>query len=182
MQPILAAETPLPVLPYASELILGITAFAILVFVLWKYGLPRFERTYKDRTDGIKGGLKRADDAQQEADRLKKKYEEQMAGLRAEGARIRDDARAEAQQIKTELREEGEHEVARIRARAEEQIAAYREQAERNLRGEVGGMSVELAERLLADSLADGSRRSATVDSFLGELGAMSSQRTGTNG
>lgn len=177
----LAAESPLPILPHGDELVLGVVAFAVLLFVLWKYAVPRFETMYEERTDAIEGGLKRAQETQEQADQLKKQYEEQLAGLRAEAARIRDDARAEGQQIKTELRTEAEQEVARIKARGEEQIAASREQAERNLRGEVGGLSVQLAERLLGDSLSDDSRRSATIDSFLGELGGMSGQRTGAN-
>ncbi|RZT88062.1 F-type H+-transporting ATPase subunit b [Pseudonocardia sediminis] len=181
MDLILAAEEPLPILPHVDELVLGVVAFAILLFVLWKFAVPRFEAMYEERTDAIEGGLKRAQETQEQADQLKKQYEEQLAGLRAEAARIRDDARAEGQQIKTELREEAEQEVARIKARGEEQIAAAREQAERNLRGEVGGLSVQLAERLLGDSLADDSRRSATIDSFLGELGGMTGQRTGAS-
>ena len=35
---------------------------------------------------------------------LKRQYEEQLAGLRAEAARIRDDARAEGNRIREELR------------------------------------------------------------------------------
>jgi F-type H+-transporting ATPase subunit b len=176
---ILAAEEPLPVLPLPGELIVGLIAFAILLFVLNKYAVPRFEALYAERTNAIEGGLKRAEEAQEQANRLKQQYEEQLAGLRAEAARIRDDARAEGQQIKAELRAQAEEEAARIRARGEEQIAAQREQVVRQLRGEIGGLSVQLAERLIGDSLADEQRRSATVDTFLAELDGMSTPATG---
>lgn len=174
---ILAAEEPLPVLPLPGELIVGIVAFAILLFVLNKYAVPRFEAMYAERTDAIEGGIKRAQEAQEQAERLKAEYEEQIAGLRAEAARIRDDARAEGAQIKAELRAQAEEEAARIRQRGEEQLAAAREQAVRQLRGEVGGLSVQLAERLIGESLADDARRSATVDAFLVELDAMAEGR-----
>ncbi|BBG04299.1 MULTISPECIES: F0F1 ATP synthase subunit B [Pseudonocardia] len=177
---ILAAEEPSPIAVYPAELVLGLVSFAILFFVLWKFAVPRFEKLYEERTDAIEGGLKRAQEAQEQADRLKKEYEEQVAGLRAEAARIRDDARAEGQQIKAELRAEAEQEAARIKARGDEQIAAARAAAERSLRGEVGGLSVQLAERLLREQLADDSRRSATIDSFLADLGE-TGQRSGAN-
>lgn len=182
MELILAAEQPLPILPHLDELVLGLVAFAILLFLLWKFAVPRFEALYEERTDAIEGGLKRAQETQEQADRLKGEYEEQLAGLRAEAARIRDDARAEGQQIKAELREEAEAEAARIKARGEEQVAAARDAAQRALRNEVGGLSVQLAERLLREQLADDSRRSATIDSFLGELDQQGvAQRSGAN-
>ncbi|OLM20423.1 MULTISPECIES: F0F1 ATP synthase subunit B [unclassified Pseudonocardia] len=181
MELILAAEEPLPILPHGNELVLGIVAFAILLFVLWKFAVPRFETLYEERTDAIEGGLKRAQETQEQADRLKKEYEDQLAGLRAEAARIRDDARAEGQQIKAELREEAEQEAARIRTRGEEQVSAARDAAQRALRNEVGGLSVQLAERLLREQLTDDSRRSSTIDSFLGELDQQGAARSGAN-
>ncbi|MCX6467155.1 MAG: F0F1 ATP synthase subunit B [Pseudonocardiales bacterium] len=175
---ILAAEEPLPVLPLPGELIVGIIAFAILLFVLNKYAVPRFEALYQERTDAIEGGLKRAQEAQEQADRIKAEYEEQLAGLRAEAARIRDDARAEGQQIKAELRAQAEEEAARIKQRGEEQIAAARESAERALRAEIGGLSVQLAARLLGSELSDTAARRSTVDSFLAELDGMAPRET----
>lgn len=175
---ILAAEEPLPVLPLPGELIVGIVAFAILLFVLNKYAVPRFEAMYAERTDAIEGGIKRAQEAQEQAERLKAEYEEQIAGLRAEAARIRDDARAEGAQIKAELRAQAEEEAARIKQRGEEQIAASREQAVRQLRGEIGGLSVQLASRLIGTELADTEARRGTVDTFLAELDGMAPRQT----
>jgi F-type H+-transporting ATPase subunit b len=173
----LAAEGPSPILPHTVEIIVGTIAFLLLLLVLHRFVLPQFEKIYAERTEKIEGGLKRAEEAQQEADELKRQYEEQLAGLRAEAARIRDDARAEGAQIKAELRAQAEEEAARIRQRGEEQLSAAREQAVRQLRGEIGGLSVQLAERLIGESLADDARRSATVDAFLAELDSMATSR-----
>jgi F-type H+-transporting ATPase subunit b len=40
----------------------------------------------------------------------------------------------------------------------------------RQLRGEIGGLSVQLAERIIGTTLADDGRRRDTVDAFLSEL------------
>jgi F-type H+-transporting ATPase subunit b len=158
---LLAAEELNPLVPHPIEIIVGTIAFILLFLVLRKTAFPQFEKIYAERTDKIEGGLARAEEAQQEANELKRQYEEQLAGLRAEAARIRDDARAEGAQIKAELRAQ----------------AAAREQAVRQLRGEIGGLSVQLAERLIGESLAEDARRSATVDAFLAELDTMATSR-----
>lgn len=175
---ILAAEEPSPILPLPGEIIVGLVAFGILLFVLYRYVVPRFEALYAERTDAIEGGMKRAAEAEEQANARKAEYEEQMAGLRAEAARIRDDARAEGTQIKAELRAEAEAEAARIKQRGEEQIAAARESAVRQLRGEIGGLSVQLAQRLIGSELADTDKRRGTVDSFLTELDGMAPRQT----
>jgi F-type H+-transporting ATPase subunit b len=177
---LLAAEELNPLVPHPVEIIVGTIAFLLLLWLLRRTALPQFEKVYAERRDKIEGGLKRAEEAQQEAAELKARYEEQLAGLRAEAARIRDDARAEGAQIKAELRAQAEEEAARIRARGEEQLAAAREQAVRQLRAEIGGLSVQLAERIIGDSLADEARRAATVDTFLAELDGMAQRRETT--
>lgn len=177
-QVVLAAEELNPLLPHTSEIVVGLIAFGLLFWLLSRTVFPQFERVYAERTDKIEGGLKRAEEAQEEAQALKRQYEEQLAGLRAEAARIRDDARAEGQQIKAELRAQAEQEAARIRQRGEEQIAASREQAVRQLRNEIGGLSVQLAAKLVGAELADTARRRDTVDAFLAELDGMAPRAT----
>src|SRR3954447_23630973 len=181
MSLVLAAEGELnPLVPHPVEIVVGTIAFLLLFWLLARTVFPQFEKVYAERTDKIEGGLKRAEEAQQEAAELKRQYEEQLAGLRAEAARIRDDARAEGQQIKAELRAQAEEEAARIRQRGEEQLAAAREQAVRQLRGEIGGLAGSLAERILGEALSDDARRSATVDNFLAELDGMAQRRETT--
>jgi F-type H+-transporting ATPase subunit b len=177
---VIAAEGPSPLAPHQVEIIVGLIAFFLLYWLLRKYAFPQFEKVYAERKDKIEGGLKRAEEVQQQADELKRQYEEQLAGLRAEAARIRDDARAEGQQIKAELRAQAEEEATRIRQRADEQIVAQREQVVRQLRGEIGGLSVQLAERIIGASLADDSRRSATIDTFLAEVDGLAERRETT--
>ena len=93
---LLAAEGELnPLVPHPVEIVVGTIAFLLLFWLLAKTVFPQFEKVYAERTDKIEGGLKRAEEAQEQAAALKRQYEEQLAGLRAEAARIRDDARAE---------------------------------------------------------------------------------------
>lgn len=182
MSSVLAAEQLNPLIPAPVEIVVGTIAFLLLLWLLAKTVFPQFEKVYAERVDKIEGGLRRAEEAQEQAAALKRQYEEQLAGLRAEAARIRDDARAEGNRIRAELREQAEEEAERIRRRGEEQLSAQREQAVRQLRGEVGGLSVQLAERLIGSSLEDEDRRRGTVDSFLAELDGFAERRTAPAG
>jgi len=173
-QLILAAEeAPNPVFPHPAEIIVGLIAFGILLFVVWKFVVPRFEALYAERTAKIEGGIEKAEKAQAEAERALVKYQDQLAEARAESARIRDDARLEAEQIKAELHEQAQEEAARIVAQGRAQLEAQRAQIVAELRADLGRHSVELASRIVGESLEDETRRRGTVDRFLAELDAV---------
>ncbi len=91
---LLAAEELNPLVPHPVEIIVGLIAFGLLFLLLRRMVFPQFEKVYAERTEKIEGGLARAEEAQEQANELKRQYEEQLAGLRAEAARIRDRARA----------------------------------------------------------------------------------------
>jgi F-type H+-transporting ATPase subunit b len=138
--------------------------------VLAKVLMPRIQQTLQERTDAIEGGLDRAEEAQAEAARLLDQYKAQLAEARHEASRMREEAKAEGAQIKAELREQGEAERQRLVDSARAQIDADRQQALTALRAEVGALSVELASRIVGESLQDEARQRGTVDRFLAEL------------
>src|SRR5215213_451781 len=166
-------EGPNPVLPPFGEIIIGLIAFAILAYVLMKYVWPRMEATFEARRDAIEGGIRRAEEAQEEAKQLLADYRQQLSEARTEAAQIRDNARAEGQRIIEEMRATAQEESARIVARGEEQLTVQRQQVVRELRGEIGTLATDLAERVVGESLADDQARQRTVDRFLDDLDGM---------
>ena len=167
-------ETPNPILPHTSEIILGLVAFGILLYIMWKYVVPRFEKLYTERAEKIEGGIEKAERAQAQAEELLAKYTEQLAHARADAARIRDDARIEAEQIRAELRDQAQEEAARIVAQGRNQLEAQRAQIVAELRAELGRTAVELASRIVGESLQDEARKRGTIDRFLEELDSVS--------
>jgi len=165
-----AEEAPNPIIPHIPEVILGVVAFLILLFVLKKYVVPRFEAAYEERAQMIEGGIEKAEKAQAEAEEALAKYRAQLHEARTEAAKIRDDARLEAEQIKAELRAEAEAESQRIVAQGQAQLQAQKAQIIAELRADMGRNAVELASRIVGESLEDEVRRRGTVDRFLAEL------------
>ena len=178
----LAAESANPLLPPVGEIIVGTITFAIAFFVLAKFVWPRFEQVFRARREAIEGGIERAEAMQAEAKAALEQYRAQLAEARNEAAQIRDQARAEGQQILEELRAQAREESERIVARGEEQLATQRQQLVNELRGQIGTLAVDLAGRVVGESLADDARRSGTVDRFLDELDGMSATGDGRPG
>jgi F-type H+-transporting ATPase subunit b len=159
-----------PLLPDVAELVFGTIAFAIvLIAVGWKL-VPQIQKTLAERTDAIEGGLKRAEDAQADAQNTLKEYQAKLAEARHEASRLREEAREQGAQIIAEMREQAQAEARRITEAAQAQIEAERQSALSSLRGEVGSLSVELAGRVVGESLDDSARQSRVVDRFLDEL------------
>jgi F-type H+-transporting ATPase subunit b len=167
-------EDAYPVIPHPGELIVGIISFAVLYFLYKRLVVPRLEVMLEERRHAIEGGIERAETMQAEAKAALEQYQAQLAEARTEAAQIRDQARAEGQQILEELRAQAQEESARIVARGQEQIQAARQQVVNELRGQIGMLAVDLAGRVVGESLADDARRRGTVDRFLDELDGMS--------
>lgn len=160
------------IIPAWSEVIVGTIAFALLCFVLMKFVFPKMEETFKARVDAIEGGIERANKAQEEANALLEQYRQQLAEARTAAAQIRDEARAEANAIKADIEAKAREESERIVANGRSELAANRQQLIRELRGEIGELSVELAGRIVGESLTDEARQRGTVERFLTELDA----------
>ena len=159
-----------PIKPIWQEIVVGSIAFAVLCFVLIKFVFPQMEKTFAARVDAIEGGIKRAEAAQAEANQLLEQYRTQLAEARTEAARIRDEARADAEGIRQDILGKAREESDRIIAAGREQLAAQRESIVRDLRSEVGTLAVDLAGRIVGESLADEARNRGTVERFIAEL------------
>lgn len=170
-------DSPNPLLPATYDITWSLVALVVVGLVFWKFVLPRAQKVLEERTDKIEGGLKRAADAQQEADALLKQREEQLQETRAVAAQIREDARLRGQEIIAELRAQGEAESARIVAAGHSQLEAERDQIVAELRSDLGRTAVDLAEKIVGEHLEASAKRSETVDRFLADLDATSAQR-----
>jgi F-type H+-transporting ATPase subunit b len=174
-----AASSPNPLVPNWVEVIVGAIAFFIVFGALAKVLLPRISRTLEERTNAIEGGIERAERAEANAERLVEQYRAQLAEAKHEAARLREEAREQGAAIIAEMREQAQQEARRIGEAAQAQIAADRQQAFASLRAEVGTLAVELASKIVGESLADEARQSRVVDRFLAELDASQSAASG---
>ncbi|MEV4627360.1 F0F1 ATP synthase subunit B [Micromonospora sp. NPDC049523] len=170
MYSILAVVERKPIMPLWQEVVVGAVAFGILCFVLMKYVFPRMEQTFAARIEAIEGGIERAEAARAEAERLLDRYRAELAEARTDAARIRNEARADVERVRQDVLAEARQESDRVMAVGREQLAAERQTIVREVRTEVGALAVDLASRIVGESIADEARRRGTVERFLTEL------------
>jgi F-type H+-transporting ATPase subunit b len=170
---------PNPLVPNWTEVIVGAIGFFIVFFALWKILLPRITTVLDERTEKIEGGLQKAEEMQTQAKQVLEQYQAQLAEARHEAARLREEAREQGAGIIAEMREQAQAEARRITEAAQAQIAADRQQAFASLRAEIGTLSVQLASKIVGESLDDDARQSRVVDRFLAELETSQSQASG---
>ena len=176
-----------PILPATNELIWGAVAFFILLFLMYRTVWPQVNKLYQERRAGIEGRLQQAEKEREEAEQLLQQYRERLAAAEDETQRILEEARANAERVRKDLLAKAENDAERQLERARQTIRAERDQAIRQLRGEVGALAVELASRVVDDSL-DRERQLRLVDRYIDRLGdqtqagAMTSRREGSGG
>ena len=164
------AEKVNPLIPHTAELIVGAVAFLLLFLVMRSKVVPMFEKAFTARTEAIQGGMERAEKAQLDAQRALTQYNDQLSKAREEAQTLREEARVQGASIVEELRVKAQEEAARITATAHASIEAERQQAITSLRNEVGALAVELASKIVGESLDDQARQSRIVDRFLDDL------------
>lgn len=155
--------------PAVGELIIGLLAFAVLFFFTWKWVIPRFKQVLEERREQIQGEMERAESTRKDADKLQEEYRTQLAGAGDEANRIIEEARATAEQLRRDLQAKAEEESNAIVARAHEEIRAERDRVFQELRGQVGSIAVELAARVVGESL-DERAHQRLIDEFIDEV------------
>jgi F-type H+-transporting ATPase subunit b len=159
-----------PILPAANELIWGTVAFLILLFLMYRTVFPSINKAFKDRRANIEGKLEQAEREREEAEQLLEQYRRRLRDAEDETQRILEEARSNAERVRRDLLAKAEGDAGRELDRARQAIRAERDQAIRQLRNEVGTLAVELATRVVGDSL-DRERQLRLVDEYIDELG-----------
>lgn len=163
----------LPNATFFVELVL----FVIVLVIFYRYIVPPLSKSMRDREEMVRKTARDREDTTRQIQQAEERYRFALSDARVEAARIRDEARAEAQGIRDEMKQKADQEVARLRETGERDLAAQRDETMRQLRGDVGGLSTGLAERIVGRSLPGEVQQRSTVDRFLAEL----DERSGTS-
>lgn len=169
-------KAPNPLIPGGNEIVWGGTAFVVLLFALWKFGLPPVRNMMKRREERIRDDLERAERARTEGEEELAQYRRQMADARNEAARIREEARQSADEVKRQIRSQAEAEAAEIRARAQEDARLAAQRAGADLQRQLADLSIELAERIVERNL-DRDTQLALVESYIDQVSGNGSRQ-----
>ena len=140
--------------------------FAILFFILAKFGFPIITGMVNKRSDYIGKSLESAREAQRKVDTLADEQKRLIEETKREQSRILNEAAQTRDNILSEARQQARTEAETILSQAHEDIEAERESALRDVRRQVAELSVSVAEKLVRNTLADEEK----TDELLGKL------------
>ncbi len=159
-----------PILPKSKEIIWFVVAFAILFFVMKKYALPPVQQAMERRSEKIRSNLEEAEQVRNQAQEILEQYKAQLADARDESNRIIEEARQTAENLRRDLNERAEAEAEELRRRSREEIRAAQERATAELQSRVGSMAIELAEKVVQESL-DRDANLRLIERYIEEVG-----------
>jgi F-type H+-transporting ATPase subunit b len=155
--------------PKPAELITAAVAFAIIFFFFWKWVLPRINTLLEERRQQIQGQLENAEQTRQQAEQELADYRSQLANAREEGNRIIEEARKTADQLRRDIQTGAEQEAQNTVARAQDEIRAERDRVFNELRTQVADLAVDLAGRVVGQSL-DKQSHERLIDDYIEQV------------
>jgi len=145
-------------------------AFAVVLFVLAKFGFPVITKMVEERKNYIDESLKKAREANEKLANIQSESEQIMRQAREKQAEILREAMATRDNIIKEARDKAGVESQKIVDAAKEQIKAEKDLAMRDIRNQVVNLSAEIAEKVLRGELSNKEKQLSYMDSLLDEI------------
>lgn len=146
--------------------------FAIVFFILAKFGFPIITGMVEKRNKRIDDALAAARKAEAALADLSAEQERLLSEARAEQARLLQEAAYERDRMMARAREEAVEEAGRIVNEAKERIREEKEEALRDVRRKVALLSISIAERIIRKDLAEEKGQKDLVDRLINEIAA----------
>jgi F-type H+-transporting ATPase subunit b len=159
-----------PILPETSELFYAGFAFIVLFVLMYLFAFPAVKKAMEGRTQRIRDNLDEAERTKSEAQRVLDEYQRQLADARSESQRIIEEARQTAEQMRRDLIARAEAEAAEMRERNRAEIEGAQSRAMADLRAQVSGLAIELAEKVVERNL-DRDTSLALIESYINQVG-----------
>ncbi len=129
--------------------------FAIVFFILAKFGFPIITGMVEKRNKRIDDALEAARTAEEALARLSQEQERLLAEAKAEQSRILQEASQQRDSMIAKAQEEARTEAVKILDEAKVRIQEEKEAALRDVRREVATLSLAIAEKVIRKELSD---------------------------
>jgi len=143
--------------------------FLILVAVLGKFAWKPMIQALEDRENGIRKSIDDAAAAQKAAESLKAQLEAELASAHQKAQSLLQDARQEAGSLRDQLMKQADADSRKLVDQTRAQLEEEKQKLTRELRQEVGALSVRVAEKLLRHSMNE-SEQQKLVQSLLADV------------
>jgi F-type H+-transporting ATPase subunit b len=144
--------------------------FIFLILLLKKFAWKPILDAVNEREEGIKNALLSAEKAKEEMASLQSDNEETLKKARSERDSILKEAREIKQQLIDEAKSEAKSEAKKIISQAQETIQNEKNAAIVDLKNQVAGLSIDIAEKVLKEKLSDDKTQMKLVKDLVKEV------------
>ena len=156
--------------PGLGVIVWMVIAFAILAFILMKWGWPVILKALDEREKAINDALNVAEKTKAEMAQLKAHNEDLLKEAKLQRDEMLRNARMTSEQIIEEARQRATAEADRIVENARENINYEKLKAMHDLKNQIANLSIEIAEKLLRAELSDKPKADALIQKELEQV------------
>lgn len=157
-------------LPDTGLLFWMVIIFALVFFILAKFGFPVITKMVEKRNDHIETALEEAHKAEIKLSKLEDEQKALIQKTQVEQERLARESARMREQILADARAKAQDEADKILENARKEIAAEKESALLDVRAKVALLSVGVAEKIVRKNLEDTGEQSALVDRLFDEV------------
>ena len=164
------SKLPAILTPDLGLLFWMLLAFAVVFFVLAKYGFPAITNMVEERKKYIDESLKKAHEASERLENIKQEGEAILQEAREKQAQILKEAAETCDAIVEKAQEKARAEGARLLDDAKTAIEQEKKAAIADIRKQVATLSVEIAGKILKQNLKDDKSQMDLIDRMLDDV------------
>lgn len=145
-------------------------SFLILLFILRKFAWKPILGSVNERESSIMNALAEAENARKEMQNLQADNERILKEARAEREAMLKDARDMKNKIVSDAKEQAQIEADKMVKQAQETIESEKKAAVADIKNQVASLSVEIAEKVIKEQLANKDKQLKLVENMLGDI------------
>jgi F-type H+-transporting ATPase subunit b len=139
-------------------LLAQIASFLVALFILWKLFWGPLTRMIEQRRGAIDKDIQDARKGRDDADKLRREYEQQLSQIEDRAKSLLEAAMADGKDAKDEVLKAAHEQARAFVENAKQEIGAERELATKQLRRETVDLAVLIAEKILRQQVDRGTR------------------------
>ncbi|MBN2036620.1 MAG: F0F1 ATP synthase subunit B [Chitinispirillaceae bacterium] len=132
-----------------------VITFLIALAIVWKFGWKQMVKFINDRQEKIRKTLENAETTRQAITMLEAEYRAKLEQVEQKSAELISIARQEGLKMREEIVRAAHEEAAGLQKKAREQLDADRNRIMNEMRAEIVGLAMSVAEKVLREPMAD---------------------------
>lgn len=152
------------------NILISLCNLILIFFIVKRFLFKPVSRVLAEREQAVNKVYSDAEALRAEADERKREYEKKLSAAEDEAGSIIRSANERANKAGSELIAEANRKAAAILKKADEDIAFEKKKAVNEIKDEISGLSLDIAEKMIGRELREEDHR-ALIDGFIDGIG-----------